>query len=224
MYKTDYYGIHENRYRKLKAEGASGWSSSIDNQILLEIIERTFKSEKINANHRILDLGCGNGFLTISLAKVGYQITGIDISTTAIQWAKEKAHEQNLDIDFVEGDACNLPFPDNSFDVVIDDRCLHCIIGDDRKLFLSNANRVLKKGGLLTIMSMCNDPIEEPVLKFYDPESRCMVVNGIAGRYFGLPEDIIAEVVKADFKVRHWEIIPPTGEGQDDLYLVAVKP
>jgi len=72
-------------------------------------------------------------------------------------------------------------------------------------------------------MTMCNDPLEESVKRAFDPESRCMIINGIAGRYLGLAKDVIAEVTNAGFRVKHWEVIAPTGEGQDDLYLIAVK-
>ena len=190
---------------------------------MLDYLNSVFTEEKIDSKSRILELGCGNGCLTAPLVQKGLNVTGIDISPTAIEWAKEKAREQNLKIDLMVGDCLDLPYPDNSFDLAIDSHCFHCIIGDDRRTFLNNVYRVVRCSGLLVIMTMCNDPNEDSVLKFFDRESRCMVVNGIAGRYFGPTEDILNEVVNSGFKIKQWKVIPPINDDQDELCLVAEK-
>ncbi len=51
-------------------------------------------------NPRILDVGCGGGILSEALAKCGAQVTGLDLSDTAIQVAKQHAQKQNLEIDY----------------------------------------------------------------------------------------------------------------------------
>lgn len=67
---------------------------------------------------RILDIGCGTGRHSIELAKRGYNVTGIDLSESQLERAREKAREQNLSIDFRKHDARALPF-ENEFDVAI---------------------------------------------------------------------------------------------------------
>lgn len=67
---------------------------------------------------KILDVGCGTGRHAIELTKRGYNVTGIDLSKAQLERAKEKAEEQNLNIDFLCQDARNLSF-DNEFDVAI---------------------------------------------------------------------------------------------------------
>lgn len=66
----------------------------------------------------ILDVGCGTGRHSIELAKRGYQITGIDLSESMLDHAKEKARQLDLHIDFLRHDARDLPFR-NEFDLVI---------------------------------------------------------------------------------------------------------
>ncbi|MCJ7820957.1 MAG: class I SAM-dependent methyltransferase [Bacteroidales bacterium] len=67
---------------------------------------------------KILDVGCGTGRHSVELAKRGYSITGIDLSESQLNAAKEKAAKNNLSIDFRKEDARNLPFK-NEFDIAI---------------------------------------------------------------------------------------------------------
>ncbi|MRR21409.1 class I SAM-dependent methyltransferase [bacterium] len=67
---------------------------------------------------KILDIGCGTGRHAIELTRRGYKITGVDLSDSQLQRAREKAEAAGLDITFLRNDARNLPFNDE-FDVVI---------------------------------------------------------------------------------------------------------
>ncbi|MFZ0473384.1 MAG: methyltransferase domain-containing protein, partial [Bacteroidales bacterium] len=67
---------------------------------------------------KILDVGCGTGRHAIELTRRGYNVTGIDLSESQLQVAKEKAAAKNLKIKFLKHDARNLPFV-NEFDVAV---------------------------------------------------------------------------------------------------------
>jgi 2-polyprenyl-3-methyl-5-hydroxy-6-metoxy-1,4-benzoquinol methylase len=67
---------------------------------------------------QILDVGCGTGRHSIELTKRGYSITGIDLSESQLSFARKKAGEANLNIEFLQHDARNLPY-ESEFDVAI---------------------------------------------------------------------------------------------------------
>lgn len=71
-----------------------------------------------NKTTKILDVGCGTGRHSIELTKRGYTVTGIDLSQSQLARAREKAQNENLDIEFMQEDARELPF-DNEFDLAI---------------------------------------------------------------------------------------------------------
>jgi 2-polyprenyl-3-methyl-5-hydroxy-6-metoxy-1,4-benzoquinol methylase len=76
------------------------------------------KELDFNKSVKILDVGCGTGRHSIELTKRGYNITGIDLSESMLQKARDKAKENNLDIKFIKHDARKLPF-NKDFDVAI---------------------------------------------------------------------------------------------------------
>jgi 2-polyprenyl-3-methyl-5-hydroxy-6-metoxy-1,4-benzoquinol methylase len=67
---------------------------------------------------KIIDVGCGTGRHSIEMTKRGYHVTGIDLSVSQLAWAREKAKQTGLKIDFQKHDARNLPF-DGEFDAAI---------------------------------------------------------------------------------------------------------
>jgi len=67
---------------------------------------------------KIIDIGCGTGRHSIELSKRGYGITGIDLSESLLEKAREKAKQNGLQIDFLKHDARNLPF-EKQFDLAI---------------------------------------------------------------------------------------------------------
>jgi SAM-dependent methyltransferase len=67
---------------------------------------------------RMLDVACGSGQLALLAARRGARVTGIDIATNAIEAARGRARAEGLDARFDEGDAEELAFPDEAFDLV----------------------------------------------------------------------------------------------------------
>ena len=116
----------------------------------------------------------------------------------------------------------DLPYPDSLFDVVVDAACSHCIIGEDRRRFFSEAFRVLKHGGVFVLLSLCGDLAEEGMVRYFDPGSRCVVKDGVAGRYFGRPEEILQEMASAGFQSVSWEIMRDSANcDQEQLQAIA---
>ena len=82
--------------------------------------ECNFIEKEINYSKelKIIDIGCGTGRHSIELSNRGYSMTGIDLSESLLEKAREKAKQNGLQIDFLRHDARNLPF-ENQFDVAI---------------------------------------------------------------------------------------------------------
>jgi ubiquinone/menaquinone biosynthesis C-methylase UbiE len=68
---------------------------------------------------RVLDVACGTGNLALPAARLGADVTGIDIAPNLIEQARENAKREGLNVKFEEGDAENMPYADGSFDAVI---------------------------------------------------------------------------------------------------------
>lgn len=67
-----------------------------------------------------MEVAFGPGYLAIELAKLGeYKITGLDISSKFVQISSQKAKQSGVNIEFRQGSVVNMPFPDESFDLII---------------------------------------------------------------------------------------------------------
>ena len=90
------------------------YARTYDNEVFTRgtLGECNFIEEELQFNKslKILDVGCGTGRHTIELSRRGYHVTGIDLSESQLARAREKAREQNLDLDFRKLDARQLPF------------------------------------------------------------------------------------------------------------------
>lgn len=132
------------------------------------------KELNFNKSLKILDVGCGTGRHSIELAKRGYNTTGIDLSESMLEKAKQKARESNLDVEFLKHDARDLPF-DECFDAVL----MFCeggfpLMETDEMNFkiLESVAGSLKKGGKL-IFTTLNGlfPLYHSVEKFHKETS-----------------------------------------------------
>ena len=94
---------------------------------------------------KILDAGCGSGIYTKILAEKGAKVQGLELSGEMIRLAEE--HCKGLDIKFKQGSIDNLPYPSNSFDVVVASLVIHYL--EKPEDAFKEFNRVLKRNGVL---------------------------------------------------------------------------
>lgn len=134
---------------------------------------------------RVLDVGCGFGLESLRLARLvqsGGSVTGIDISDRFIADARRRASAAGLTIDFAEGDAQRLAFPDDSFDVARTERVL--VYLSDPAAALAEMIRVTRPGGAIAIIEpdfgtqAINVPDREITRKVLAHECDTDVVNG----------------------------------------------
>lgn len=98
------------------------YAEKYDNEVFTAgtLGECDFIESELNYNRKlkILDVGCGTGRHAIELAKRGYSVTGIDLSASLLEKARQKALAAGVDVEFLNHDARNLPF-NEQFDVAI---------------------------------------------------------------------------------------------------------
>lgn len=94
----------------------------------------------------VLDLGCGLGRLSVSVARRGAGVTALDISDGMLEFAAHLAAKYDVSdrVRTVRGEGERLPFPDASFDLVVGSGILHHLVLD---MALPEIQRVLKPGG-----------------------------------------------------------------------------
>jgi len=80
--------------------------------------ERLVPSAGVDAGMRVLDVACGTGNAAIPAARAGARVTGLDLVPKLMEAGREKAAAAGVEIEWVEGDAEDLPFEDGSFDRV----------------------------------------------------------------------------------------------------------
>jgi len=103
----------------------------------------------IPAGTRVLDIATGTGNLAIPLARAGCFVTGVDIAPNLLVQARERAAAEGLNVQFDEGDAEALPYPDASFDAVV--TMFGAMFAPRPELVAAEMARVLKPGGLLSM-------------------------------------------------------------------------
>lgn len=125
----------------------------------LSLFERLLGSGKLE----ILDVGTGPGVMAALLAELGHRVTGIDISQEMLNKAQGNAAKLGHKIHFIYGDAEEVPFPNSTFDTVIN-RHLLWTLPDPQKA-IKEWKRVLKPGGKLIIIDGNWYPTMEGSLK-----------------------------------------------------------
>lgn len=128
------------------------WHDRWDHPIALLRAENALRAPWVaNELHRrllkpvkVLDIGCGGGFLTNHLAKCGHVVTGIDLSPSSLEAARK--NDGTKSVKYIAGNAYQLPFEDGSFDAACAMDILEHVENPD--LLLQEAARVLRPGGL----------------------------------------------------------------------------
>ncbi|NQY35002.1 MAG: class I SAM-dependent methyltransferase [Alteromonadaceae bacterium] len=155
-------------------------------------------TDKITST-KILDLGTCSGTQAIALAKMGYDVVGTDVSTTALNQAIELAKDLPAEtkLEFLIDDILDTKLNDEQFDLIIDRGCFHSICCISTKKYIACLKRLLKPGGKIILKTMS--------LK----EQRFVGYDTFAGQQIPMPyrfdEEILRNIFSAHFTIEKIE-------------------
>ena len=145
--------------------GADGKIKKDRRQAQIDLIEELLQWSGVQQAENILDVGCGIGGSSLYLAKkFNAQVTGITLSPVQASRAAERATESllNTQASFQVADAQNMPFADNSFDLVWSLESGEHM--PDKTKFMQECYRVLKPGGKFIMVTWCHRTTENTAL------------------------------------------------------------
>jgi ubiquinone/menaquinone biosynthesis C-methylase UbiE len=157
-------------YRGMAMEGFIARWYSRNTQKNVEQVRSWAKlaSASVGTGASILEVAPGPGYLSVELAKLdgSYRITGLDISKTFVGIAQEKARAAGVRVDFREGDAAYMPFPDDTFDFIV---CTSAFKNFPEPVrVLDEMFRVLKAGGKVLIVDLDKNASDAGIDEYVD--------------------------------------------------------
>ena len=140
-----WYSAMDDPVALLRAEAAAR------NPWIVQELRQEFRTRRA----RVLDIGCGAGFLSNELARAGFQVDGLDRSPETLEVARR--HDPTGTVRYDRGDAGLLPYPGGSFDAVCAMDFLEHV--EDPARIVSEASRVLSPGGLFFFHTFNRNPL-----------------------------------------------------------------
>jgi SAM-dependent methyltransferase len=166
-----------------------------------------------------LDVGTGTGGVAVRAARAGAEVTGLDLSQEMLDKAAGAAAAEGVDIRLDVGDAEQLPYGDESFDVV--SSCFGVIFAPDAEAAAGELARVCRHGGGLGMTSWTPNPAVEELHAPYSPEP-------LPGRDRWEDEASVRELLGGAFELEiapdEWVVEGSSGEEVWELWRAAVPP
>lgn len=134
----------EQRRAELHDPIAGRWMKEIESHLPPYLKARIGNPQK---PLRVLDVGCGAGFFSILMARIGCIVTGIDLTASMVENARRLAAEEGVQAEFLRDNAEEPHFPDDTFDVVLTRNVTWTLPNADKAY--ASWIRVLKKGGVI---------------------------------------------------------------------------
>jgi ubiquinone/menaquinone biosynthesis C-methylase UbiE len=123
--------------------------------MLVIMAEMLCEAVDLHPGQRVLDVACGNGNTALAAARRFGEVVGVDYVAALLEEGRKRAQAEGWQVDFREGDAEDLPFPDASFDVVLS--TLGAMFAPNQEKAASELLRVLRPGGKLGMANWTPD-------------------------------------------------------------------
>jgi ubiquinone/menaquinone biosynthesis C-methylase UbiE len=142
----------------VKQKQQAAWSSGDFSVVAARIVlaaEQLVDTADLRAGWRVLDVATGSGNAAIAAARLGCEAVGVDYVPTLLERGRARAAAEGLDVELVEGDAEELPFPDASFDAVTS--VYGSMFAPDHAQTAAEILRVCRPGGTIALASWTPD-------------------------------------------------------------------
>src|SRR5216684_8380396 len=139
-------------FAQLKSGMKASWMAGDFGQIAnytVHVAEEFGERIGIKPGSRVLDVACGTGNTALPAARTGASVTGVDIAPNLLEQARKRAAAEGVKIRFDEGDAEQLPYPDQAFDVVL--TMFGAMFAPRPDTVAAELMRVCKPGGLIAM-------------------------------------------------------------------------
>ena len=161
-------------------------------------------------NQTVLDVGCGGGFMSEAMAKLGAKVTGIDRAQGAIEAARAHARESGLTIQYDQGSADSLPYADASFERVVCTDVLVHVPHPER--VIQEIRRVLKPGGTFFFSAINRNPFATFVMITLGEDLLRLVPEGTHDpKTFIKPRELKHMLTSVGLSAHTLEGVGPTG-------------
>jgi ubiquinone/menaquinone biosynthesis C-methylase UbiE len=133
---------------------ASGDFSAIAT-LIVPVAESLADVADLRAGSAVLDVASGSGNAALAAARLGSVVTGIDYVPALLARGRERADAERLSVDFRDGDAEDIPFPDESFDAAVS--VFGSMFAPDHRRAAAELVRVTRPGGTIALASWTPD-------------------------------------------------------------------
>lgn len=134
----------QNLFRRILFQywyfGNPKWDTGISPPELLDFLGK-------HKPARAIDIGCGTGTNVITMAKAGWQVTGVDFAPRAIRLASRKLKSNNIEANLLVSDATELKGIQGPYELALDIGCFHSIHKASKANYLKQLDRILASNG-----------------------------------------------------------------------------
>src|ERR671919_1345941 len=154
----------------------------------------------VSAGQEVLDVGAGDGNFALACAREGASVVAVDISPGVVERGRARSQEEGYDIEWLVGDAEDLPFEDARFDCV--GSAFGAFIAPRPDLVARELLRVVRPGGTVGLTA-------------WTPDGVMAEMFGIGSRFAPLDPDQPPSELWGDEATARERLPPPTARGQD---------
>src|SRR5262245_42017647 len=155
-----------SRFEAVKARQQKTWASgdfAVIGSLIHVTAEHLVESADLQAGWKVLDVATGSGNAALAAARCGCEVVGIDYVPALLERGRERARAERLSVDFREGDAEALPFPDGTFDAALS--IYGAMFAPNQERAARELLRVVRPGGRIAMGNWTPDGFIGQMLK-----------------------------------------------------------